>query len=692
MPLLSPSASPMLRALWRAGLSLSALCAASVQAAPVELTVFLHNEAVGTLGGDTQGDSTTVSYRWNSNGRGPDLNETIRTGTDGLPTAWTIGGTAMMGGSVQESFALDGKRARWKSQSETGDRAVSGSQLYAPTDATPWAFGVFARALLKAPDRTLTLLPFGKVKLVTIRDTTMGAGDRAVPVTVYRLDGLDLQPTYVVLDRNQDMFAWFPQTSFLGFGIRKGYESLMTQVSRLSEELEEARVKEITATVTHRYDTPIRFRNVRIYDPRTLKLGEPSSVVVSGERIVRVMPLKEDVAADATGEVIVEGNGGTLMPGLNDMHAHLSLDSGLFWLAAGVTSIREMGSYNDFYHRVAPLVDKGIIAGPRMTPSGILEGDSQYALNMGFKPKTLDDALADVHWYADHGYDMIKFYSSFDPKWVAPVAAEAHRLGLKAGGHIPAFTNVDEMLEAGYDNVVHANLLLFNWLLPKSADTRTLLRVTGLAKAAELDLGSPAIKHTIDLFKRRDASLDPTTIILERLMLSRAGTVQAGDADYLDHVPIGLRRRRMRTNLSIASPAEDAAYKKGFQNVLKTLKLFYDNGVKILPGTDDQAGFALHRELELYTLAGIPTPNVLRMATLDAQAYYGRPSESGVIERGKLADVVLLAGDPTRDIKAIKAPRLVMKGGTIFYPSEIYTKLGIEPFGASPAVKLPSAQ
>src|SRR5690606_13756312 len=119
--------------------------------------------------------------------------------------------------------------------------------------------------------------------------------------------------------------------------------------------------------------------------------------------------------------------GGTLIPGLYDMHAHATYDSGLFQLASGITTIREMGNYNDLYARLQPRVESGQVAGPRMVASGILEGHSEHALNMGFQPDTLEQALEAVRWYADHGYDMIKVYSSFDPEWVAPVVREAHR-------------------------------------------------------------------------------------------------------------------------------------------------------------------------------------------------------------------------------------------------------------------------
>src|SRR2546428_3279729 len=129
----------------------------------------------------------------------------------------------------------------------------------------------------------------------------------------------------------------------------------------------------------------------------------------------------------------------------------------------------------------------------------------------------------------------------------------------------------------------------------------------------------------------------------------------------------------------------------------KVIALRHREGVRLVPGTDDIAGFALHSELEAWSQAGIPNAEVLQMATLGTAQYLGVDQQSGSIARGKLADLLLVAGDPTRDISAIRKVRLVMKGGVVYFPEEIHRALGISPFapaarpdsGAS-ALALPS--
>ena len=346
-----------------------------------------------------------------------------------------------------------------------------------------------------------------------------------------------------------------------------------------------------------------------------------------------------------------------------------------------------MGNDNSFLLDLIEQINSGEIAGPRITPNGFLEGQSQYSARTGFIPTSLPEALRDVRWYADRGYFQIKIYNSMNPDWVKPIADEAHHLGMTVTGHIPAFDTPDRAIQDGYNEITHTNQLMLGWLLQPGEDTRTPLRLTAMARAATLDLSSPAVQNTVSLMKANHIVHDPTAVILERLMLSRAGTVQPGDIDYLDHMPIAYQRYHKRTFVPINNAAEDDTYRKAFAKVIDTLRMLHENGIRLLPGTDDGTGFTLHRELELYTIAGMTPAEALRAGTLLPEEYIGHASELGTIERGKVADFFLVAGDPTKDIRAIKFPRMVSKGDSIYFPSEIYQALSIKPFATPPAIR-----
>jgi imidazolonepropionase-like amidohydrolase len=113
--------------------------------------------------------------------------------------------------------------------------------------------------------------------------------------------------------------------------------------------------------------------------------------------------------------------------------------------------------------------------------------------------------------------------------------------------------------------------------------------------------------------------------------------------------------------------------------MLRLLKALYDAGVTIVPGTDSLAGYTLHHELELYVRAGIEPAQVLRMATFTSALVMGVNKDRGVIAAGKLADMILVDGDPTMNIRDLDKVTTVIKGGTVYDPAAIEKALGISP-------------
>jgi imidazolonepropionase-like amidohydrolase len=113
--------------------------------------------------------------------------------------------------------------------------------------------------------------------------------------------------------------------------------------------------------------------------------------------------------------------------------------------------------------------------------------------------------------------------------------------------------------------------------------------------------------------------------------------------------------------------------------MLRLLKALHDAGVTIIPGTDALAGYMLHHELELYVRAGIPAPEVLRMATLTSATVMGAKKDRGVIAAGKLADMILVDGDPTKNIRDLDKLATVIKAGNVYDPAAIEKALGITP-------------
>jgi hypothetical protein len=388
--------------------------------------------------------------------------------------------------------------------------------------------------------------------------------------------------------------------------------------------------------------------------------------------------------------VVVDGAGGTVLPGLHDLHAHAFDWGGPLHLAAGVTSTRDPGNENAVLLDLVRRIESGQVMGPRIERCGMLEGASPFSVHTGFVVDSLELGLQKVRWYADHGYRRLKLYNSIRPEWVKPLAAEAHRLGLKVHGHVPAFMTSDQALADGYDEISHVNQLVLSWVIGPTDDTRTPFRFTALGeRLGALDLGSERVRKTLALMKARDATLDPTLAIFQQMLLGRPGQTSPNDAPWLDHMPITMQRSRRSSMLDVP-PEQLQVYQASWQRLMEVVALLHREGVRLVPGTDDTPGFMLHSELEAWVKAGIPAPDALAAATLGSAKHLDTDARLGSVTRGKLADLVLVDGAPTRDIGALRRARLVMKGGVVYLPDEIHEALGVRPFASHAEIRRPN--
>ncbi|GAA1749188.1 amidohydrolase family protein [Nonomuraea bangladeshensis] len=639
---------------------------------------------VGEITATYDGDRIHLDFGVFNNGRGAKFEERLLLNADHVPLEWSIDGTSLMGGAVQERLATDGHVQSWSSQAEEGSDDSPGLKLYLAADCSSYAPWIYARAALAAGG-TIEALPAGSVQAKPFTQVDLNG----TTIDVYAVTGAALTPQYVLMDADERLIATSGGTlNFSDLLVRDDFAERVPELTDLIASLTRRHLEEIQSRVRHHHDVPVRIRDVRIFDPDRGELTEPMSVTTYRGKITLIEP--ETTAAGLPDEVVVDGAGGTLLAGLHDMHAHVSGWSALFYIAAGVTTIRDMGNENEVLLDLTTRMDTAKIAGPTVVPSGFIEGRSDFSMKLGIIPETLDEALQAVRRYGSLGYHQIKIYNSMNPDWVAPMAAEAHRLGMRVVGHVPAFSSPDRVIEDGYDEITHINQLMLGWLISPEEDTRTPLRLTAMARSKDLDLDSPPVQCTVNRMVERGIGLDTTTVILERLMRSRTRTVAPGDRAYLDHMPVSYQRARKRTYVPYSSQEELDAYEESFGKLLEVMRLLHERGVRMWPGTDDGTGFTVHRELELYAAAGLTPVEVLRIATRDCAAHLGLGHSHGSIERGRSASFVLLDGDPTRDVSAVRNIRMVVKNGDLYFPHDIYRELNIKPFLPPPAVSAPA--
>jgi hypothetical protein len=328
-------------------------------------------------------------------------------------------------------------------------------------------------------------------------------------------------------------------------------------------------------------------------------------------------------------------------------------------------------------------IDEGLQIGPRIVLAGMIDAPNPAQGSTDVLVTTAEEARAGVDRYADLGYVQIKIYNAIKPAWVPGIIAEAHKRGMRVSGHIPHDMNATECVELGYDEIQHISFVMVNFQPDaKTVSASGMKRfLADYAATERLDLDSKEVQDFTILLKEHHVALDPTLNAMEGIMLPSPSGLSPMYQAFANRLPPQTRRRiAVSLGGSLAVEPELAErLRRAFTVVLKLLNKFYQAGIPIEAGTDNFAGFALDRELELDVQAGIPAPQTLQLATLGAARIMHMDDRLGSLAPGKLADLVLVDGDPTRNISDIRNVELTMKDGLVYRPAELFSELGISP-------------
>ena len=668
-----------------AGLALL-LAAAPLAAETTTYRVLFAGDDTGHLVVDSAENRVAIDFDYKQNGRGPTIAEEMTLDERGYPIDWSISGTTTFGSSVDEFFRVEEGMARWQDTTGPGEADLDGeTRFYIDQNGSVYSRALLANAILADDDQRIEVYPGGEAGIRQHASLRFDGPDGKLEVTPYEITGLSYNPALVILDQYGRFFA----TASPRFSIvREGYESADETLRKTAEALSTARFVEIQANVARNFDEPVRIRNVRVFDPEALRLSDLKDVVVYGDRIASVQPAD---SRSPGGEVIIDGAGGTLVPGMYEMHGHLGQGNALLNVAAGVTSVRDTGNENAVLESLMNRIDDGIIAGPRITRSCFIEGKSDFSAATGETVATLEEALAMVRWCASRDFHQVKLYNSMRPEWAETIVAEAHRLGLRVAGHVPAFSTANSMIEAGFDEITHANQLMLGWVLEDGEDTRTLFRFTAMKRFPALDVNGEDVQYTINRMVERNVAHDPTIAIHELGLTAANGEPARMARDIIDHLPTNEQRSLKQELFGTEGPEERAEYVAAFEFILEILKRLEAEGVLLVPGTDLGGSFAYHRELELFQKLGLTPAEVLKRASWDMATYLNQVEDLGSIEKGKYADFFLVPGDPTRSLQELRQIRMVVSDGVVYFPSEIYPWFGIRPFADAPEVTVPEA-
>jgi Amidohydrolase family len=620
--------------------------------------------------------SITTDFSYRENGRGPDYKEKLSLSKDGFLQRFSITGKSTFGSLVDERFERQGDRAHWSGVVDRGSIKVAGHALYVPIESTIEVSGLMMHALIREPGGKLPGIPGGELSVLKLSEAEVNNGSETRKLALYALRGADLEPQYIWMNADGERaFA----VIFPGFAqiIAKGWEAQAGALEKQQLEAQQNYLRDVAKRERHELPQPVLIKNVRVFDSEHATLGPLQDVYVNHGRIGAVYEAGSPSQAPGT---VFDGKGRTLLPGFIDMHAHVSPGDYLLNLAAGVTTVRDMGNDNATLAQAIVRLDHHESIGPHVVPAGFVEGKSPFNASGGILVEDLAGAKRAVDFYAQRGYPQIKIYNSFKPEWVAETTAYAHQRGLRVSGHIPAFMKAEDAVKNGYDEIQHINQVLLNFYVKPDTDTRSLQRFTLIGENAyALDLDAQPFQDFVKLLVAHKTVLDPTLGAFEAQFTQKPGELNPSFAAVADHLPVTMRRGLYKSESELTDKIAPR-WRASFQKMLDAVARFHRAGIQIVAGTDDLAGFTFQRELELYVKAGIPANEVLRIATWNGATYARVLGDRGSIERGKRADLILIDGDPTKDISTVRNVSLVLQDGDAYYPAELYTEIGVKPF------------
>ncbi len=632
---------------------------------------------------------TRVDFIFKDNGRGPELKEEYVLAPDGTFATYSVKGTSTFGAPVDESFRVENGMAIWKSTSDAGEQPLTAGAAYSPLGGSPQSFSVAFTALSQRSDGKLPLIPSGNLTMRSVAEVDVIKDAETRKVQLVMLTGVGFTPTFfwATVGPQPRMFA-FIAPGFLQL-IEAGWQANGAALEARQKEAEGEALTNLQRRLSHPLRGTTLIRNARVFDSESATLGGASDLLIANGRIVSISGGGQETAR---ADRVIDAGGRIMLPGLFDMHSHIDAWQGGLHLAAGVTTVRDMGNDNATLQQLMADERDGRRMSPSIVAAGFLEGESPMSARNGFVVSDLAGAKAAVDWYAKQGYPQIKIYNSFPKEILRDTIAYAHSRDMRVSGHIPVFLRAEDALDAGYDEIQHINQLLLNFLVDDKTDTRTLERFYLPAKrVADLNFDSKPVQDFITRLSRDQIAIDPTLGAFD-FIRQRPGEMSEVFAAVADHMPPDVQRGLKVADFDIPDDATAARYTKSYDKMVDFVGRMYRAGVPILAGTDGLAGFTLQHELELYVKAGMTPAQALQVATWNGAKYARVLEDRGSIAVGKRADLLLVDGDPTSNISDIRNIALVIKNGSAYYPGDVYEALGIKPFAPPLRIEPPAPQ
>jgi len=424
-------------------------------------------------------------------------------------------------------------------------------------------------------------------------------------------------------------------------------------------------------------DAPVvALARVRVMDGTGAAARADQTVVIEDGKIAAL----GDAAATKIpeGAKVLDLSGYTVIPGLVGMHDHLyypapgrpplypehAASFPRLYLAGGVTSIRTTGSvetYTDLELKRA--IDEGKVAGPKMHVTGpYLEGEGSFTMQM-HQLKDAEDARRTVEYWIAQGATSFKAYMNITPEELAAAVKAAHAHGIKVTGHLCSI-GFREAAALGIDDLEHGLVVDTEFAADKKPGV-----CPGAASGTKALLGQEItgkpIQETIRDLVAHHVAVTSTLPVFETFVPGRAPL----DARVLDAMLPEARISYLRTRAGVSDDAAKSDWAALFKKELEFEREFAKQGGLLLAGLDPTgyggviAGFGDQREVELLVEAGFTPVEAIHIATSNGAEFLGELDKIGTLAAGKAADIAVIHGDPSANIKDIEKVEMVFKDG-----------------------------
>ena len=425
----------------------------------------------------------------------------------------------------------------------------------------------------------------------------------------------------------------------------------------------------------------IALTNARVIDGTGAPPRERQTIIIKGRNIAALGDTS--TIQPPGGSTIIDLAGKTVIPGLVMVHEHLFYPTGpkvygqlgqsftRLYLANGVTTIRTGGNVNGFMDlRLKRLIDDGQEPGPAIDATApYLNGPNPF-LQMHALRDT-GDARRQVEYWADMGATSFKAYMNITRAQLGAAIEAAHTRGLKVTGHLCSVT-YGEAADLGIDNLEHGFLAATDFVADKAPDVCPERRSE--ETIAKLDENGDAFKALLKKLVDRKVALTSTLTVFETFTPGRP--LPPG----LDVLAPQLRQRFEQSRARVEKNP-GSRFVALLPKAMALERAFARAGGLLIAGTDPTGaggvvpGYANHRQIELLVEAGFSPVEAISIATRNGASYLGRDARVGTIAFGKQADLIVIDGDPSRNIADIRRVETVFKHGLGFDPVRLVESL-----------------